>query len=320
MRHLAAETAESPEPQFVSPWRSIKSMMEAHQPSAAASGTFLIGGDLPVHRMGYGTMRLVGDGAWGEPADPAQARRVLRRAVELGVTLIDTADAYGPEIAERLIGEALAPYPAGLVIATKGGITRQGPAKTEYVGRAGYLIQCVEMSLRRLKLERIDLYQLHRIDPRTPLEESLGALKRMQEQGKIRHIGLSEVTPAEIEDARKIVEIVTVQNRYSLADRRHDQSLSYCQSHGIGFMPWYPIAGGKLLKPEHPSAQVLARTAAAHSATPAQLSLAWLLQRSPVMLPIPGTSKVAHLEENIAAADLKLPGEEWAELEAAAQL
>jgi aryl-alcohol dehydrogenase-like predicted oxidoreductase len=294
-------------------------MMDAHTSSAAASGTFLIGGDLPVHRLGYGTMRLVGDGAWGEPADPDEARRVLRRAVELGVTLIDTADAYGPETAERLIGEALAPYPAGLVIATKGGITRQGPAKTEYVGRAGYLIQCVEMSLRRLKLERIDLYQLHRIDPRTPLEESLGALKRMREQGKIRHIGLSEVTPAEIEDARKIVEIVTVQNRYSLADRRHEQTLRYCEQQGIGFLPWYPIAGGKLLKPDHPSAQALGRIAAAHSATPAQLSLAWLLQRSPVMLPIPGTSSVVHLEENIAAANLKLPAEEWAELEAAAQ-
>ena len=294
-------------------------MMDAHTSSAAASGTFLIGGDLPVHRLGYGTMRLVGDGAWGEPADPDEARRVLRRAVELGVTLIDTADAYGPETAERLIGEALAPYPAGLVIATKGGITRQGPAKTEYVGRAGYLIQCVEMSLRRLKLDRIDLYQLHRIDPRTPLEESLGALKRMREQGKIRHIGLSEVTPAEIEDARKIVEIVTVQNRYSLADRRHEQTLRYCEQQGIGFLPWYPIAGGKLLKPDHPSAQALGRIAAAHSATPAQLSLAWLLQRSPVMLPIPGTSSVVHLEENIAAANLKLPAEEWAELEAAAQ-
>src|ERR1022692_3600463 len=176
--------------------------MSAETPSAAASGTFLIDGDVPVHRLGYGTMRLVGEGAWGEPADPAEARRVLRRAVELGVTLIDTADAYGPEIAERLIGEALAPYPPGVVIATKGGITRQGPAKTEYVGRAGYLIQCVEMSLRRLKLERIELYQLHRIDPRTPLEESLGALRQMQEQGKIRHIGLSEVTLPEIESAR----------------------------------------------------------------------------------------------------------------------
>src|SRR5208282_6028563 len=183
-------------------------------PPALAAETFSIGGDLPVHRLGFGTMRLVGDGAWGEPDDPAEARRVLRRAVELGVNLIDTADAYGPEIAERLIGETLYPYAPGLVIATKGGITRQGPAKTEYVGRAGYLIQCVEMSLRRLKLECIDLYQLHRIDTRTPLEESLGALKHMQEQGKIRHIGLSEVSPAEIEEAEKIVEVVTVQNRY----------------------------------------------------------------------------------------------------------
>jgi len=287
--------------------------------SAAASGTFLIGGDLPVHRLGYGTMRLVGDGAWGEPVDAADARHVLRRVVQLGVTLIDTADAYGPEIAERLIGEALYPYAPGVVIATKGGITRQGPAKTEYVGRAGYLIQCVEMSLRRLRLECIDLYQLHRIDPRTPLEESLGALKRMQEQGKIRHIGLSEVTPAAIEEAGKIVKIVTVQNRYSLADRRHEETLAYCEKHRIGFLPWYPIAGGKLLKPEHPSAQTLARIAARHSASPAQLSLAWLLQRSPVILPIPGTSKVAHLEENVAAAGLKVSAEEWTELEEAAR-
>jgi aryl-alcohol dehydrogenase-like predicted oxidoreductase len=285
---------------------------------AAASGSFKIGGQLPVHRLGYGTMRLVGEGAWGEPADAAGACRVLRRAVELGVTLIDTADAYGPEIAERLIGEALAPYPAGLVIATKGGITRQGPALTEYVGRAGYLIQCVEMSLRRLKLECIDLYQLHRIDPRTPLEESLGALRRMQEQGKIRHIGLSEVTATEIEAAQKIVPIVTVQNRYSLNDRRHEETLIYCEHHGIGFLPWYPYAGGKLLRAGHPSAQAMARIAAAHEATPAQLALAWLLQRSPVMLPIPGTSKIAHLEENIAAARIKLSADEWREVEAAA--
>jgi aryl-alcohol dehydrogenase-like predicted oxidoreductase len=264
-------------------------------------------------------MRLVGEGAWGEPADAAEARRVLRRAVELGVTLIDTADAYGPEIAERLITEALHPYPAGLVIATKGGITRQGPAKTDFVGRAGYLIQCVEMSLRRLRLERIDLYQLHRIDPRTPLEESLGALRRMQEQGKIRHIGLSEVTPAEIAEARKIVAVTTVQNRYSLADRRHEETLAYCEREGIGFLPWYPINAGKLLKPENPSAQALAAIAARHSASVAQLSLGWLLQRSPVMLPIPGTSKVAHIEENVAAAELKLSAEEWAELEKTAQ-
>ncbi len=262
-------------------------------------------------------MRLVGDGAWGEPQDAAEARRVLRHAVELGVTLIDTADAYGPEIAERLIGEALAPYPPNVVIATKGGVTRQGPAKTEYVGRAGYLIQCVEMSLRRLKLERIDLYQLHRIDPRTPLEESLGALKQMQEAGKIRHIGLSEVTPEQIEEAQKFVPIVTVQNRYSLADRRHEQTLAWCDQRGIGFLAWYPIAAGKLLKPDHPSAQALQKIAADHNATIAQLSLAWLLHRTPVMLPIPGTSKVAHLEENIAAAQLKLSDEQWSNLERA---
>ena len=286
--------------------------------NAQPSGTFQIGGDLPVHRLGYGTMRLVGEGAWGEPADAEEAKRVLRRAVELGVTLIDTADAYGPEIAERLIGEALAPYAPGVVIATKGGITRQGPAKTEYVGRAGYLIQCVEMSLRRLKLERIELYQLHRIDPRTPLEESLGALKRMQEQGKIRHIGLSEVTPAEIEEAEKIVPIVTIQNKYSLTERKHEETLNYCERRGIGFLPWYPVAGGKMLRPDQPGSQSLAALASRHGVSVPQLSIAWLLQRSPVMLPIPGTSKVAHLEENIAAAQIKLNAKEWAEVEAAA--
>ena len=290
-------------------------MMEAL--NASRSGTFLIGGDLPVHRLGFGTMRLVGEGAWGEPDDPAEAKRVLRRAVELGITLIDTADAYGPEIAERLIGEALAPYPPGVAIATKGGITRQGPAKTEYVGRAGYLIQCVEMSLRRLKLERIELYQLHRIDPRTPLEESLGALRKMQEQGKIHHIGLSEVTPAEIEEAEKIVPIVTIQNKYSVAERKHEEALSYCERRGIGFLPWYPIAGGKLLKAGQPGAEPLAVLAARHGVSVSQLSLAWLLHRSPVMLPIPGTSKAAHLEENVAAADLKLSPAEWAEVEGA---
>ncbi len=284
-------------------------------PSASASGIFKIGGDLPVHRLGYGTMRLVGEGAWGEPNNPEEAHRVLRRAVELGVTLIDTADAYGPEIAERQICEALHPYPAGLVIATKGGITRQGPAKTEYVGRAGYLIQCVEMSLRRLKLERIELYQLHRIDPRTPLEESLGALRQMQDQGKIRHVGLSEVTPAEIEQAQKIVPIVSVQNRYSLADRRHEEMLNWCEQRGIAFLPWYPMAGGKMLKPDHPFSQTLAQLATRYNATPAQISISWLLHRSPVMLPIPGTSQVKHLEENIAAASLNLSLDDWAQLE-----
>ena len=289
--------------------------MTAH--SAAASGIIRIAGELAVHRLGYGTMRLVGEGAWGEPADPAEARRVLRRAVELGVTLIDTADAYGPEIAERLIAEAMHPYPAGLVIATKGGITRQGPAKSEYVGRAGYLIQCVEMSLRRLKLDCIDLYQLHRIDPRTPLEESLGALAQMREQGKIRHIGLSEVTPAEIEAAQKIVPIVSVQNRYSLADRRHEATLAWCEERGIAFLPWYPMAAGKMLKADHPLAQTLSRIAVAHEASAAQVSLAWLLQRSPVLLPIPGTSKIEHLEENVAAAALRLIPDEFSALEAA---
>jgi pyridoxine 4-dehydrogenase len=295
-------------------------------PNASSSGTFLIGGDLPVHRLGYGTMRLVGDGAWGEPSDPKGCRRVLRRAVDLGVNLIDTADAYGPEIAERLIAEALHPYPPGLVIATKGGITRQGPAKTEYVGRAGYLIQCVEMSLRRLRLERIDLYQLHRIDPRTSLEESLGALQQMQQQGKIRHIGLSEVTPEQVEEARKIVPIVTIQNRYSVADRRHEQTLGWCEREGIGFLPWYPMAAGKLMNQNAPTKQpvaplltdTLTRIAARQKITVAQLSLAWLLHRSPVLLPIPGTSKIQHLEENIAAASITLDPATWDEIESAA--
>lgn len=283
----------------------------------AGSGIFRIGGDLPVYRLGYGTMRLVGEGTWGEPSDPEEARRVLRRAVELGVNLIDTADAYGPEIAERLIAEALWPYPHGLVIATKGGITRQGPARTEYVGRAGYLIQCVEMSLRRLKLERIELYQLHRIDPRTPIEESLGALKQMQEQGKIRHIGMSEVNVGQIERARTIVDVVTVQNRYSLTDRRHEETLRYCEREGIGFLPWYPLAAGKMLRPGEAAAPKLAEIAAQHGVSVAQLSIGWLLQRSPEMLPIPGTSRLAHLEENVAAAALRLSGEDWAAVEAA---
>ncbi|HUA97153.1 MAG TPA: aldo/keto reductase [Terracidiphilus sp.] len=296
-----------------------EAMTETGIASAAESGTFLIGGELPVRRLGYGTMRIVGEGAWGEPADPDEARRVLRRAVEMGVTLIDTADAYGPEVAERLIGETLYPYPAELVIATKGGITRQGPAKTEYVGRAGYLIQCVEMSLRRLRLDCIPLYQFHRIDPRTPLAESLGALKRMQEQGKIRYIGLDEVTPSEIQAARKIVDVVTIQNRYSLGDRRHEETLAWCEKEGIGFLPWYPNAGGKLLRADHPAAGALRAIAERHGATVSQLSLAWLLRRSPFLMPIPGTSKVAHLEENIASVRVKLSTEEWAEVEEAAK-
>jgi aryl-alcohol dehydrogenase-like predicted oxidoreductase len=295
--------------------------------NASASGTFLIGGDLPINRLGYGTMRLVGEGAWGEPADPEECRRVLRRAVDLGVNLIDTADAYGPEIAERLIAEALHPYPQGLVIATKGGITRQGPAKTEYVGRAGYLIQCVEMSLRRLRLERIELYQLHRIDPRTPLEETLGALAQMQQQGKIRHIGLSEVTPEQIEEARKFFPVVTIQNRYSIADRRHEQTLAWCESEGIGFLPWYPMAAGKLMNEKAATkstvtpalAGTLTRIAQSDNISVAQLSLAWLLKRSPALLPIPGTSNIQHLEENIAAASIKIDADTWQEIETAAR-
>ena len=295
-----------------------RSDISPYMMNAAAAGIFQIGGHLTVHRLGYGTMRIVGEGAWGEPADPAEAKRVLHRAIDLGVTLIDTADAYGPEIAERIIGETLAPYPKGLVIATKGGITRQGPAKTEYVGRAGYLIQCVEMSLRRLKLDCIELYQLHRIDPRTPLEEQLGALKMMQEQGKIRHIGLSEVTAGDIEAAEKIVPIVSVQNRYSLDDRRHEQTLEYCERRGIAFLPWYPISAGKITRSDNPRKTELATAAKKYHSSIPQLAIAWLLQRSPVLLPIPGTSKVTHLEENIAAASLQLSAEGWAEVEKAA--
>jgi pyridoxine 4-dehydrogenase len=275
--------------------------MNAPVANASSSGAFLLGGDLPVNRLGYGTMRLVGDGAWGEPSDPTECRRILRRAVELGVTLIDTADAYGPEIAERLIGEALAPYADGVVIATKGGITRQGPAKTEYVGRAGYLIQCVEMSLRRLKLERIDLYQLHRIDKNVPVEESLGALTDMQREGKIRHIGVSETSVEEYERCKRSATIVSVQNLYNVQDRSAEAVLEACERDGIAFLPWLPLGGKGTF--DH---SALDRIAAAKHATPAQVALAWLLARSPNILPIPGTSSLAHFDENVAAAGLEL--------------
>jgi pyridoxine 4-dehydrogenase len=281
--------------------------------NAAASGTFKLGNDLPVHRLGFGAMRITGKGIWGEPEDPEEARRVLRRAVELGVNFIDTADSYGPEVSERLIAGALHPYPAGLVIATKGGFTRQGPEQWAEVGRPEYLRQCVEMSLRRLKLERIDLYQLHRIDPKVPVEESLGALKELQQAGKIRHIGLSEVSTKEIKHAQKIVPIVSVQNRYNLADREHEDVLNYCETHNLGFIPWYPVAAGDLARPGGP----LDLAARKFKTTVAQLSIAWLLYRSPVMLPIPGTSSVNHLEENVAAAILTLPKEEWQKIELA---
>jgi pyridoxine 4-dehydrogenase len=279
------------------------------------TGTFVLGGDLTINRLGYGAMRLTGPGIWGEPKDRDEARKVLQRAVELGVNFIDTADSYGPEVSENIIAEALYPYSEGLVIATKGGFARSGPNRWEVVGRPEYLRQCVEMSLRRLKLERIDLYQLHRIDPKVPVAESLGALKELQQAGKIRHIGLSEVSPTEIGQASKTVKIVSIQNQYNLSDRRHEKVVKYCEQHNMAFIPWFPVAAGKLAQPGGP----LDRVANQHSATVAQISIAWLLHHSPVMVPIPGTSSVKHLEENVAAGQLQLSPEEWQAIESAAE-
>jgi pyridoxine 4-dehydrogenase len=281
------------------------------QTTASASGTFLLGGDLPIHRLGFGAMRITGDGIWGEPKDPGKAKQVLRRALELGVNFIDTADSYGPDVSERLIAEALYPYPKHLLIATKGGLTRSGPNRWAPVGRPEYLRQCVEMSLRRLKVERIDLWQLHRIDPKVPVEESLGAIKEMQRQGKIRHVGLSEVSPEEIEHAKNILPIVSVQNQYNLSDRKHEKTLLYCQHHKLAFIPWFPVAAGKLARSGGP----LDKAAQTHNATAAQLSLAWLLHHSPVTLPIPGTTSIAHLEENVAASAVQLSAAEWKAIE-----
>ncbi|MDX2647609.1 aldo/keto reductase [Streptomyces sp. PA03-1a] len=278
---------------------------------AVASGTFLLGGDLPVHRLGYGAMRLTGPGTWGEPADRPGAVRVLRRAVELGVNFIDTADSYGPFVSEQIIRESLHPYDAGVVIATKGGISRQGPDRRVPLGRPEYLRQQTELSLRHLGVERIDLYQLHRVDPKLPLTEQVGTLAELQREGKIRHIGLSEVGVEQLKEDRTIAEIVSVQNQYSLVERAHDDVLEYAERHGIAFIPWNPIAVGRLARTGGP----LASAAAAHGATPGQLALAWLLHRSPVMLPIPGTSSVAHLEENIAAAGIQLSDVEIADLD-----
>jgi pyridoxine 4-dehydrogenase len=283
--------------------------------SAQSSGTFSLGGNTPVHRLGFGAMRLTGEGIWGEPKDRAEAKRVLKRAIELGVDFIDTADSYGPYVSEEIIAEALHPYPKGLIIATKAGLARTGPNQWLPLGRPEYLQQEVEMSLRRLKVERIDLWQLHRIDPKVPVEESLAPIKKLQEQGKILHVGLSEVKPHEIDQARKFIEIVSVQNQYNLGDRQHEDVVDYCTKHNLGFIPWFPVAGGKLARPGGP----LDAMAKKHEATIAQLSLAWLLHRSPVMLPIPGTSSVKHLEENIAAASLKLEPNEWNEIEADAK-
>jgi pyridoxine 4-dehydrogenase len=283
--------------------------------NAKASGTFAIGGDLTVNRLGYGAMRITGDGIWGEPKDREGAKKVLQHAVELGVNFIDTADSYGPDVSERLIGEALAPYAKGVVVATKAGLTRQGPNQWLPVGRPEYLTQQVELSLRLLKVERIDLWQLHRIDPKVPVEESLGAIRKLQEQGKIRHVGLSEVKPHEIDQASKVIKIVSVQNQYNIGDRQHEDVVDYCTKHNIAFIPWFPVAGGKLAQP----GGKLDVAAKAHDATVSQLSLAWLLHRSPVMLPIPGTTSTKHLEENIAAASVKLSAAEWKEIEDAAK-
>jgi pyridoxine 4-dehydrogenase len=283
-------------------------------PTMAMNTTFKLGGDLAVNRLGFGAMRITGEGIWGWPPDRENALKVLRRATDLGVNLIDTADAYGPDTSELLIAEALHPYPKGVVIATKGGLTRPGPGQWVPNGRPEHLKQAVEGSLRRLRLERIDLYQLHTVDPKVPIEESLGALKQMQDSGKIRHIGLSNVDPKEIARARKIVPIVSVQNRYNIEDRKSENVLVYCEKENLGFLPWFPIGGGSGLKPENP----LNLAAKAHGVSVYQVALAWLLARSPVMLPIPGTSSLAHLEDNVAAAKLKLTPQEWKAIDAIA--
>ncbi|MCU1657858.1 MAG: putative oxidoreductase [Pseudonocardiales bacterium] len=278
-----------------------------------ASGTFSIAGK-SVHRLGFGAMRLTGPGIWGEPADRAECVRVLQRALELGVDFIDTADSYGPEVSENIIREALYPYPEQLLIATKAGLTRQGPDRWAPVGRPEYLRQQLEMSLRRLGVDRIDLFQLHRIDRKVPADEQIGELKALQDEGKIAAIGLSEVSVAQIEAARSIADIASVQNMYNLVNRSSEDVLEYCAREGIGFIPWAPIASGQLAAPGGPVDHV----ATATGASPGQVALAWLLARSPVMLPIPGTSTVAHLEENLAAAGLSLSPEQVEELTRAA--
>jgi aryl-alcohol dehydrogenase-like predicted oxidoreductase len=280
--------------------------------TVAPSDTFSIGGDLPVHRLGYGAMQLPGPGVWGEPADPENARRVVRAAVEQGVDLIDTADSYGPVVSERLIAEALHPYPEGLVIATKAGLTRQGPGIWTPVGRPAYLKQQVELSLRTLRLERIDLIQLHRIDAEVPLADQLGAFKELQDEGKVRHIGVSEVSVAELEEARQIVDVVSVQNLYNLTNRQSQDVLDHATEHGIAFIPWFPIATGDLAAPDSPVADIAREL----DATPSQVALAWLLHTSPVVLPIPGTKSVEHLTENLGAARLRLSDEDMARLDA----
>jgi pyridoxine 4-dehydrogenase len=278
------------------------------------TSSFTIGGDLEVRRLGYGAMRITGDGIWGPPDDPDNARAVLRRVVELDVNLIDTADSYGPEVSENLIAEALHPYPDDLVIATKGGLRRTGPGEWPRDASPDRLRECIEGSLRRLRVDRIDLYQLHSPDPKVPLEDSLGALKQAQDEGKIRHIGVSNVSAEQLERARSMVDVVTVQNRYSLVDRHSEDVLDVCDTAGIGFIPWFPLAMGDLARPGGP----LDELARAHDATPSQLAIAWLLARSPVMLPIPGTASIEHLEQNVAAGRLELEPQELDRLAAAA--
>jgi aryl-alcohol dehydrogenase-like predicted oxidoreductase len=281
--------------------------------TAASSGTFKIGGDLEVTRLGYGAMRITGAGIWGPPEDHDAAVAVLKRLPELGIDFIDTADSYGPEDSENLIHEALHPL-NGIRVATKGGFTRHGPDIWAAVGRPEYLRQCCLMSLRRLGVETIDLWQLHRIDPKVPRDEQFGLMKQLQDEGKVRHLGLSEVSVEEIEAAQKVFAVTTVQNLYNLSNRQSEAVLDYCQEHGIGFIPWFPLAAGKLAEPGGAVAEI----AAAHDASPGQVALAWLLARSPVMLPIPGTSSVEHLDENVAAAELELTADEVARLDEAA--
>lgn len=285
-------------------------MSATKEMTAADSGTFELGGDLPVHRLGYGAMRVTGEGVWGPPEDRAEAIRVLRRVPELGIDFIDTADSYGPFVSEELIAEALHPYPDDLVIATKAGLVRNGPGEWEPNGHPEHLRERCEGSLRRLKLERIDLFQLHRIDPDVPMADQLGTLEQLREEGKIRHIGLSEVSVAEIEKAREIVDVVSVQNEYNLQERKSEAVLDHCEEAGIAFIPWFPLAAGPLTAEDGPLGEVLDDL----EATPSQVALAWLLHRSPVMLPIPGTSSVEHLEENTAAAGLELDEELMARL------
>lgn len=284
-----------------------------HITSASLTETFRIGDELEVFRLGFGTMRLTGKGIWGEPADPEECRRVLRRAVDLGINFLDTADAYGPEVSENLIAEALFPYPSNLVIATKGGFTRPGPDEWVPDGRPSYLRAACEASLRRLRLDRIDLYQLHRIDPTVPMDDQFETLKALQDEGKIRHVGLSEVTIAQIEHARKVVPIVSVQNRYSLTDRAHEPIVDYCTRERLAFIPWYPLGAGALTA----AGGKIDRIAARLGSTMTQLALAWLLQRSPVMIPIPGTSRVDHLEEDFAASAVRLDAQAVRDLDRA---